>query len=117
MKYKSKINFMIDVIMFVVMMVIGGIGFLMKFVLVSGSKSWEIYGEKVDLFLWGWDRHQWGSLHLILGYLLLGLLVLHIVFHRLRFRDSPCLPSTHELLVLLFRAFDVISNQRLRLFG
>ena len=81
MKYKSRVNFIIDVIMFIVMMAIGGIGFLMKFVLVSGSKGWEIYGEKVDLLLWGWDRHQWGALHLILGYVLGGLLVLHIILH------------------------------------
>ncbi len=80
-KQKSKLNFIIDVLMFIVMMAIGGIGLLIKFVLVPGSKIWEIYGENVDLFLWGWDRHQWGSVHLILGYILLGLLVLHIVFH------------------------------------
>lgn len=81
MKHKSKINFIIDALMFIAMMAIGGIGFLMKFVLVSGSERWEIYESNVDLFLWGWDRHQWGVLHLILGYILLGLLFLHIVFH------------------------------------
>ena len=81
MKHKSKINFIIDALMFIAMMAIGGIGFLMKFVLVSGSHRWEIYGSNVDLFLWGWDRHQWGGLHLIFGYILLGLLFLHIVFH------------------------------------
>ena len=81
MKHKSKINFIIDTIMFIVMMAIGGIGLLMKFILVPGSERWEIYGSNVDLFLWGWDRHEWGSVHLILGYILLGLLVLHIVFH------------------------------------
>lgn len=78
---RSKLNFIIDVLMFIVMMAIGGIGFLMKFVLVRGSQVWEIYGEHLDLLLWGWDRHQWGSFHLVLGYILLGLLVLHIVFH------------------------------------
>lgn len=57
MKHKSKINFIIDTIMFIVMMAIGGIGLLMKFILVPGVKRWEIYGSNVDLFLWGWDRH------------------------------------------------------------
>jgi len=80
-KQKSKLNFIIDVLMFIVMMAIAGIGFLMKFVLVRGSQVWEIYGENLDLFLWGWDRHQWGTFHLILGYILIGLLILHIVFH------------------------------------
>jgi len=78
---RSKINFIIDVLMFIVMMAIGGIGLLIKFILVPGSKIWQIYGENLDLLLWGLDRHQWGSIHLILGYILLGLLVLHIVFH------------------------------------
>lgn len=81
MKHQSKINFIIDALMFIAMMAIGGIGLLMRFVLVSGSERWEIHGSNVDLFLWGWDRHQWGALHLILGYILLGLLVLHIIFH------------------------------------
>ncbi len=27
------------------------------------------------------DRHQWGMLHLVLAFVLLGLLLLHIVFH------------------------------------
>ncbi len=81
MKHKSKINFIIDALMFILMMAIAGIGFLMKFVLVSGSDRWEAYGSNVDLFLWGWDRHQWGTFHLILGYILLSLLFLHIVFH------------------------------------
>ena len=81
MKHKARINFLIDALMFIAMMAIGGIGFLMKFVLVPGSERWEIYGSNVELFLWGWDRHQWGAFHLILGYILLGLLFLHIVFH------------------------------------
>jgi hypothetical protein len=70
MKHKSRINFLIDVVMFLMMMAIAGIGFLMKYVLVPGSERWEKYGSNVDLFLWGWDRHQWGALHLILGYIL-----------------------------------------------
>ncbi len=78
---RSKINFVIDALMFLDMMAIGGLGFLMKYVLVPGEKRWDIYHENVDLFFWGLDRHQWGTIHLILGYILLGLLVLHIVLH------------------------------------
>lgn len=81
MKNKSNLNFVIDALMFIVMTAIGGIGFLMKFILVPGSQRWVKYGENVDLLLWGWDRHQWGTLHLILGFILFGLLFLHIVFH------------------------------------
>lgn len=27
------------------------------------------------------DRHEWGSIHLIIGYVLLGLLIIHIILH------------------------------------
>ena len=81
MRYKCSINFIIDIIMFLLMAAIGGIGFLIKYVLVSGSERWEIYHENVDLLFWGLDRHQWGAIHLILGYILFGLLFFHILFH------------------------------------
>jgi len=81
MKNRSKINFIIDSLMFFLIMAIGGLGLLMKYVLVPGSVRWKIYNSNVELYLWGWDRHQWGSIHLILGYILFGLLVLHILLH------------------------------------
>jgi len=63
------------------MAAIGGIGLLMKYKLVSGEERWKIYGSNPDLFLWGWDRHQWGDVHLILGYIFFGLLFFHILLH------------------------------------
>jgi len=81
MKKKAKINFIIDVLLFVMMAAIGGIGLLIKYSLISGKDQWEVYGSNVELTLWGWDRHQWGSLHLILGFILFGLLLLHLLFH------------------------------------
>ena len=38
-------------------------------------------GIRVELSLLGLDRHDWGAIHLYLGFLLLALLVLHIVLH------------------------------------
>lgn len=106
---RSKLNFIIDVLMFIVMMAIGGIGFLMKFILVRGSQVWEIYGEHLDLLLWGWDRHQWGTFHLILGYILLGLLVLHIVFHWKQIGVMfKCLISKKSFRILLTIIFIVL---------
>jgi hypothetical protein len=68
-------------LMFIVMMPIAGIGFLIKYVLVPGFKRNEIYGRDVELYYWGIDRHQWGTIHLVLSFVLLFLLLLHIVFH------------------------------------
>ena len=81
MKNRIRLNFIIDLLMFLVMMAVIGIGLLIKYVLVPGSRRWDIYVRNVDLTLWGWDRHQWGTVHLILGAILSLLLVLHIVFH------------------------------------
>lgn len=67
--------------MFLVMMAVAGIGFLMKYVLVPGFKRNQIYGKDVELYFLGIDRHQWGSIHLILSFALLLLLFLHIVLH------------------------------------
>lgn len=78
---KTKLNLNIDLIMFIVMMAVAGIGFLIRFVLVPGFKRNEIYGTGVELYYLGLDRHQWGTVHLILSFSLLFLLVLHIVFH------------------------------------
>ncbi|MFN3531211.1 MAG: DUF4405 domain-containing protein [Candidatus Brocadia sp.] len=40
-----------------------------------------MYGRKVELFLFGMDRHQWGTIHLIIAFVFLGLLALHILLH------------------------------------
>jgi len=63
------------------MALIGGIGLLMKYKLVSGEERWEIYGSNPELYLLGWDRHIWGDIHLYLGYAFFGLLAFHIILH------------------------------------
>ena len=78
---KSKINLVIDALLLVCMAAIAGIGLLMRNVLVPGYQRWEIYGSNVELYFWGLDRHQWGTIHFIIALVLLGLVILHIVLH------------------------------------
>ena len=78
---KSKINFLIDSLMFLCMMAIAGLGFLMKFVLIPGKERWVKYGRNVELLLLGMDRHEWGTIHLIIGFTLLTALAIHIILH------------------------------------
>jgi len=78
---KTKINITIDILMFLDLMAITGIGFLMRYVLLPGYLRKDVYGSGAELYFWGLDRHEWGEVHLITGYVLLVLLVLHIVFH------------------------------------
>jgi hypothetical protein len=67
--------------MFLCMAAIAGIGFLMKYVLIPGKEAWATYGKKVELSWIGLDRHAWGTVHLYLAFLFLGLLLLHIILH------------------------------------
>ena len=78
---KSKLNLIIDAFLLLCIAAIVGIGLLIKYVLVPGYQRWEIYGRNVNLFFCGVDRHQWGTIHFIIGMVFLGLLVLHVVLH------------------------------------
>ncbi|MCD4773266.1 MAG: DUF4405 domain-containing protein [Bacteroidales bacterium] len=78
---KSKLNIIINAVMFICLMAVAGMGFLMKFVLIPGQERWVKYGENVELSLFGLDRHEWGTIHLILGFALLALLIVHIILH------------------------------------
>lgn len=78
---RLKLNIVIDIIMFVVMVALVIIGFLIRYVLLSGTLRWEKFGRNVDMTFLGLDRHQWGYIHLIIGISLVVLLVLHIIFH------------------------------------
>jgi len=78
---RTKLNFVIDALMFLTLMAIAGLGFLMKYILPPGREVWVRYGRNVDLTWLGWDRHDWGSIHLYLAFTLLGLLVIHLILH------------------------------------
>ena len=81
MFHKSNVKFVIDAVMFLCMAALAGIGFLMKYVLLSGKEAQVKYGTKVELSSLGLDRHEWGTVHLIIAFVLVGLLILHIVLN------------------------------------
>jgi len=78
---KAKLNLVIDALLLLCIAAIAGIGLLIKYVLVPGYRRWQIYGRNVNLSFWGLDRHQWGTIHLVIGCVFLALLVLHIILH------------------------------------
>ena len=78
---RAKLNLIIDALLLLCIAGIVGIGLLIKYVLVPGYQHWEIYGRNVSLFFWSLDRHQWGTIHFIVGLVFLALLVLHVVLH------------------------------------
>jgi hypothetical protein len=78
---RSKLNFVIDALMFLLLMAIAGLGFLMKYILPPGREVWATYGRNLNLTWLGWDRHDWGQIHLYLALTLLALLVVHLILH------------------------------------
>jgi hypothetical protein len=100
---KPNLNLVIDALMFLTMMAMAGLGFLMKYVLLPGRESWLTYGRNVKLAFWGWDRHDWGAIHLYLGFFLLGLLALHIILHwrQIVRLFQRLIPAERRILVLL----------------
>jgi len=81
MKNRGKINLIVDLLMLLALALIAGIGFLIKYTLPPGREVVKRYGINTDLVFLGWDRHQWGAFHLLIAYIMLGLLLLHIVLH------------------------------------
>lgn len=78
---RPRLNFVIDILMFMLLAALVGIGLLMKFVLIPGRERWAKYGRHVELYLFGMDRHDWGAIHFYLALILLGVLVLHLILH------------------------------------
>jgi hypothetical protein len=106
---KPNLNLVIDALMFLAVMAMAGLGFLMKYVLLPGRESVMKYGRNVKLAFLGWDRHDWGAIHLYLGFFFLGLLGLHIILHwgqivRLFQRLIPVERRTLALLVFVLMA-------------
>lgn len=66
---KSRLSFLVDILLLILIAAVAGMGFLMKWVLPSGSGHLQLLGI---------TRHEWGTVHLWFSLALLALLVLHI---------------------------------------
>lgn len=113
---KYKLNFVVDVLLYLLMLALAGTGLLLRYVIVPGRDVQLKYGAGWDPRLFGLDRHAWAEIHLVLAFALLGLFVLHIVLHwrtvlgmfrgmvaypRIR-RFSTALLATASLFLLTF---------------
>ena len=109
---KAKLNLIIDAVMMLVMAALAGVGFLMDLVLIPGRERVLRYGRDVELYLLGWDRHDWGWVHEILGLCLLGLLVLHVVLHWSQivgiYRRLIAHAALRKIVAVLFAAVSVV---------
>lgn len=78
---KSNLNFIIDAILLILLSGILGVGLLIKYVLLTGHEKVELFGANIEQTIFGLDRHQWGDIHLYVGFAFLILMILHIIFH------------------------------------
>ncbi|MBN1938454.1 MAG: DUF4405 domain-containing protein [Candidatus Aminicenantes bacterium] len=81
MKNRNNLNLLIDILLTVNVALLAGIGWLLKYTLPSGRDRILKTGDNRELLFLGWDRHQWGDVHLVVAVVMVGLLILHIVFH------------------------------------
>ncbi len=70
---QSKINFVIDALGLVLLVMLAATGFLIYFVLPAGMG----HGQAV----WGMTRHDWGDVHFWLAVGLLAMIGLHLAMH------------------------------------
>lgn len=72
---KNTLNFIVDLLAAILMIPIAATGVLLWLVMPPGSRGGH------GLTLWGWDRHQFGDLHLYLALTLVALVLLHVALH------------------------------------
>ena len=84
---RAHLNFLIDALAFVAMLLLFTTGLILAHKLPPGSGGEHGAGvgrgaaERAVTMLWGWTRHQWGDFHYWIAYGLLAVLALHIVLH------------------------------------
>lgn len=72
---KNTLNFIVDAVATVAMLVLIASGFLLYLVLVPGS-----HGGR-GLQFWGMSRHEWGDIHFWSSIALIALVLLHVILH------------------------------------
>jgi uncharacterized protein DUF4405 len=79
MMKRSDLNFFIDAVAFLGLVLLVSTGLIMRFVLppFQGGRS----GEVGPSTLWGWGRHQWGEIHFWIAAGILVIMVVHLFLH------------------------------------
>jgi hypothetical protein len=86
MTKRVTLNFIVDLISFIVFVGLAFTGFIVKFILPPGTGGLgrELSGgrgrEEVK-YLWSMTRHEWGDIHFYLAVGFVALIVVHIILH------------------------------------
>lgn len=79
---KSKLDFCIEALVFLVITALAGLGLLIKYILIPGREAWAKYGRQMEITWLGLDRHACIEAQLYLVFLLLGLAILYVMLQR-----------------------------------
>ena len=83
---RSSLNFVVDLVSFVVLLGMTFTALVMKYILPpgSGGRGKRLHGgqgaEHIKLFL-SKTRHEWGDVHFYLAIIFLILMTIHIILH------------------------------------
>ena len=75
---KTKINFIVDLVVFVLILLMIGSGIIIRYTLPPGTGGGH---GGTSLLLWGMNRHDFGDLHTWFAVGLVGTLLLHVALH------------------------------------
>ena len=83
---RSSLNFVVDFIAFLNLLVLALTGLIMKYILPPGSgglgrAAHDGRGRESIKTLLSLSRHQWGSIHFYLALLFAALMFVHIILH------------------------------------
>src|SRR4030042_875517 len=70
---RTKVNFIVDAVAFVALVLLTATGVLIRYVLPAGSGRFSA--------LWGMDRHGWGQLHYWFSVVLMAAFGFHLFLH------------------------------------
>jgi len=83
---RATLNFIVDLISFVNLLILAFTGFIIKFILPPGSgghgrgyRGGRGPGEIKEL--WSITRHEWGDIHFYLAVLFVVLMAVHTILH------------------------------------
>ena len=84
---RTTLNFTVDLVSFVDLLLLAGTGVILKWVLPPGSGGGHGHGlgggrgaGEVKTLL-GLGRHDWGDVHFVLSVLFLALMLVHLYLH------------------------------------
>ncbi len=83
---RSTLNFVIDLLGFVVLLGLACTGFIIRYILPpgTGGRGQALHGGQGGGHieqLWSMTRHEWGDIHFYLAVLFVILMTVHVILH------------------------------------